>query len=76
MKKLKSYWINERWIIWKNNDRVFRIGTKTYSYLTGGNDENKKAKGIKKCAIKQKLNFSDYKNCLERNQLEKEINNL
>ena len=45
---------------------------KTYSYVTGDNDENKKVKGTKKCAIKRKLKFEYYKNCLEANQLEKD----
>ena len=49
---------------------------KTYSYLTDDNEENKKAKGIKKCVIKQKLKSGDYKNYLEANQLEKEIHYL
>ena len=30
--------------------------------LTG--DENKRCKGIKKCAVKQTLSFEDYKSCL------------
>ena len=34
---------------------------KTYSYLTDDFEEDKKAKGTKKCVIKQKLKFSDYK---------------
>ena len=34
---------------------------KTYSYLTGDCKEDKKAKGIKKCVIKRRLKFSDYK---------------
>ena len=33
----------------------------SYSYWTDGNDENKTAKGTKKCAIKRKLKFEDYK---------------
>ena len=49
---------------------------KIYSYFTGDNDENKKTKVIKNCVIKQKLKFEDYENCLEANQLEKEISNL
>ena len=42
---------------------------KTYSSLKDNNDEVKKAKGTKKCAIK--LKFQDYKNCLETDQIEK-----
>ena len=49
---------------------------KGYSYLMGDNDKNKYVKGTKKCVMKLKLKFKDYKNCLEANQLEKEINNL
>ena len=37
---------------------------RTYSYLKENNDEDKKAKGTKKCAIKRELNFQDYKNFL------------
>ena len=40
-----------------------------YSYLTDNNDENKKAKGTKKCVIKRTLKFDDYKHCLEATQL-------
>ena len=47
---------------------------KTYSYLTYGNDINKKGKRQKKCDIKQKLRFEDYKNFLEANQPEKKKN--
>ena len=32
-----------------------------YSYLTNEGDEDKKAKGTKKCAIKRKLEIKDYK---------------
>ena len=48
----------------------------TYSYLKDNNDEDKKAKGTKKCIIKRKLTFQDYKNCLEAAQLERKINYL
>ena len=37
---------------------------KTYSYLMDDGNTDKKAKGIKKCVIKRKLKFQDYKNCL------------
>ena len=40
------------------------LRAKTYSYLKDNNDEDKKAKGTKKCVIKRKLKFQDYKNCL------------
>ena len=37
---------------------------RTYSYLKENNDEDKKAKATKKCAIKRELKFQDYKNFL------------
>ena len=37
---------------------------KTYSYLTDDCQEDKKAKGTKKCVIKRMIKFDDYKNCL------------
>ena len=49
---------------------------KTYSELTDDNDENKQAKNTKKCVIKRKCNFEDYKNSLDTKQLEKEIKHL
>ena len=39
------------------------LRAKTYSYLAGNNDEDKEAKNTKKCAIKTRLKFDDYKNC-------------
>ena len=38
--------------------------------------EDKKAKGTKKCVIKRKLIFEDFKNCLEAAQIENKINHL
>ena len=45
------------------------LRAKTYSYLISDGSEDKKAKDIKKCVIKRKLKFDDYKNCLEATQL-------
>ena len=42
---------------------------KTYSYLTDDCKEDKKAKGTKKCVIKRKLKFDDYKYCLLNNEI-------
>ena len=42
---------------------------KTYSYLTDGCKEDKKAKGTKKCVIKRRLKFNDYKYCLLNNEI-------
>ena len=52
------------------------LKTKIDSYLKDNNDEDKKAKGTKKCVIKRKLKFQDYKNCLEAAQIEDKINRL
>ena len=40
------------------------LRSKTYSYLTDYFNEDKKAKGTKKCVIKRMIKFDDYKNCL------------
>ena len=40
-----------------------RLRAKTNNYLKDNNDEDKKAKSTKKCVIKRKLKFNDYKNC-------------
>ena len=44
--------------------------TKIYSYLF----EDKKAKDTKKCVVKRKLKFEDYKLCLKATQHENKIN--
>ena len=50
------------------------LRAKTYSYLEANNDEDKKAKGTKKCVIKRELKFQDYNNCLKAGTKEKTIN--
>ena len=52
------------------------LRAKTYSYLIDDGIEDKKAKSTKKCVIKRKLKFQNYKNCLEATQLENKINYL
>ena len=49
---------------------------RTYSFLIDDSSKDKKAKGTKKCVIKRKLKFENYKNCLEATQLENKINYL
>ena len=49
--------------------KFVRLRAKAYSYLKYNNDEIKKAKGTKKCVIKRRLKFQDYKNCLEAVQI-------
>ena len=43
---------------------------KTYSYLIDDDSKGKKAKSTKKCVIKRKFKFENYKNCLEAPKLE------
>ena len=50
------------------------LRAKTYSYLTDNNDKIKKAQ--KKCVIKRRFNFQDYKNYLQAIQIENKINHL
>ena len=38
--------------------------------------KTKKTKGTKRCAIKRKLKFEDYKNYFEAAQIENKINHL
>ena len=52
------------------------LRAKTYRYLIDDGSEDKKAKDTKKCVIKRKLEFENYKNCLEATQLENRINYL
>ena len=66
--------INERWIRWKNNDKICWIKNKNL-YL-GDSSQDKKAKGTKKRAINRKLKFKNYKNNLEATQFENKINHL
>ena len=55
---------------------VVALRLKTYAYLIDGYYDdyeknkiiNKKAKGTKKCVIKQKLMFENYKDCLFNNK--------
>ena len=42
---------------------------KKYPYLMDDGSENKKAKGTKKCVIKRRIKFNDYKNCLLDNKI-------
>ena len=49
------------------------LRTKNYSYLIDDSSKDKKAKDTKACAIKIKLKFQNYKNCLEATQLDRKI---
>ena len=43
---------------------LFALRPKAYTYLTDDGNEDKKAKGTKKCVIKRMIKFDDYKKCL------------
>ena len=53
--------------------KFVRLRAKTYSYLIDDGSEDKKVKSTKKCVIKRKIQFENYKNCLEATQLENNI---
>ena len=52
------------------------LRAKTYTYLIDDGSEDKKAKGTKKCLIKRKLKFENYKNCLEATQVDNKTSSL
>ena len=60
----------------KGKNKFVGLRAKTYSYLIDDGSKDKKAKSTKKCVIKRKLKFENYKNCLEATQLENKINYL
>ena len=43
---------------------VVSLRSRTWAYLMDDGSEHKKAKGTKKCVIRQKLMFQNYKDCL------------
>ena len=47
---------------------VVALGSKAYAYLDDDGSEHKKAKGTKKCVIKQKLMLQNFKDCLFNNK--------
>ena len=52
------------------------LRAKTHSYLIDDGSEDQKAKDTKKCVMKRKLKFENYKNCLEATQIQNNINYL
>ena len=56
--------------------KTLGLRAKTFSYLKNYGSEDKKTKGTKKCIIKRKVKFEDFKSCLEKTQLENTINHL
>ena len=47
---------------------IVALRPKTYAYLTDDASDHKNAKSTKKCVIKQKLMFENYKDCLLNNK--------
>ena len=56
--------------------KFFGLRAKTYNYLINDGSEDEKSKGTRKCAIKRKLKFENYKNRLRATQLENKIKHL
>ena len=52
------------------------LRVKTYSYFIDDNSEDKRVKSTKKCVMKRKGTFWNYKNCLEATKLENKINHV
>ena len=52
------------------------LRAKTYVYLLDDYNEDKKAKGTRKCVIKRKVKFGNYNSRLEAIQFENKINHL
>ena len=50
------------------------LKAKIYSCLKGSNDQHEKAKDTKKCVIKGKLKFQNYKNCKQNVPFRKKQN--
>ena len=48
---------------------IVALRQKTWTYLMEDGSEHKKAKGTKKCVIKQKLMFENCKDCLFNNKI-------
>ena len=61
----------------KNLTKKFvRLKAKTKKYLIDDNHEGQKPKASKKCVMKRKLKFENYKYWLEATQLENKLNYL
>ena len=56
--------------------KVVGLRAKTYSYLIDDGSEDKKAKSTKRCIIKRKPKFDNYRNCLEATQIENKVSYL
>ena len=63
------------WGGWKNHEIIYGIKTRNLYFLYD-NREDKKTNYTKKCVIKRKLKFENYKNYLEATQLENKMKHL
>ena len=54
---------------WEIMTKFFELRLEIYSYLKDGDPGNKKTKGAKKCIIKRRLTFENYKYCLDNNKI-------
>ena len=52
----------------KTIKEVITLRPKTYAYLDNDGNNHKKAKGTKKCVIKQELMFQNFKDCWSNNK--------
>ena len=52
------------------------LEAESYNYLKDNNNEDKEAKGTKKCVTKRKLEFQDCRNCLEAAEIKNKLNHL
>ena len=52
------------------------LRAKTCNYLIDDSCEDQKAKVTKRCVIKRKLKFENFKNCLGASRLENKVNHL
>ena len=50
---------------WQIMTKFAVLSEKTFSYLIDDTSQDKNVKGTKKCAMKRKLKFENYKNSLE-----------
>ena len=57
-------------------EEFIRLRAKTYIYLIDDGSEGKKANSRKKCAVKRKLKFENYKEPLEATQPDNKIKYL
>ena len=56
----------------KRMEKLASFRQKKQGQLTDNNNKNKKEKGTKRCVMKRKLKFEDYKHCLEATQRKKQ----